>query len=124
MCQRVADGVVRDDCTQDSAFAFAEYRHGRSLSDSVRDSNYIPRGEARSEYCWSTIPVHSITWNQLLGGVQPDRVTKMVAVHKELGNNTEARKRSTVTAISLDVIWKPIGVWFERCWRDSGQFLI
>ena len=39
-----------------------------------------------------TVPVHcrSITWNQLLGGVQPepDRVTIMVAVHKELGIDT------------------------------------
>ena len=60
-CQRVAGGLVHDDCTQDSAFAIgrklAEYRHGRSLSGSVRDSNYIiSRGEDRPESCWSANP--------------------------------------------------------------------
>ena len=43
------DLYSHDDCTQDSAFAIAEYRYGRSLSGSVRDSNYIvitPRGSS------------------------------------------------------------------------------
>ena len=94
------DLYSHDDCTQDSAFAIAEYRYARTLSGSVRDSNYIPRGEARPESCWSTIPVlsdpdlpwtvpvhcRSITWKQLLA--EPDRVTVMVAVHKELDIDT------------------------------------
>ena len=74
-----------------------------------------------------TVPVHcrSVTWNQLLGGVQPepDRVAIVVAVHKELDidiacgsqydiktNKTKARKRSTVTEFSLDAVWIPTGI--------------
>ena len=74
-----------------------------------------------------TVPVHcrSVTWNQLLGGVQPepDRVAIVVAVHKELDidiacgsqydiktNKTKARKRSTVTEISPEAVWIPTGI--------------
>ena len=60
------------------------------------------------------------------GGVQPqsDRLTILVAVHKEFdvvpntivieANNTKARKRSTVTETSLDVVWVPTGVGSVR----------
>ena len=82
------------------------------------DNTYLP---------W-TVPVHcrSTTWNQLLGGVQPqsDRLTILVAVHKEFevvpntivieANNTKARKCSTVTETSLDVVWVPTGVGSVR----------
>ena len=49
------------------------------------------------------------------GGVQPqsDRLTILVAVHKEF-DVVPARKRSTVTETSLDVVWVPTGVGSVR----------
>ena len=108
----------------------SENRYGRSLGSSVR----TPRASSarillidNTDLPW-TVPVHcrSTTWNQLLGGVQPqsDRLTILVAVHKEFdvvpntivieANNTKARKRSTVTETSLDVVWVPTGVGSVR----------
>ena len=108
----------------------SENRYGRSLGSSVR----TPRASSarillidNTDLPW-TVPVHcrSTTWNQLLGGVQPqsDRLTILVAVHKEFdvvpntivieANNTKARKCSTVTETSLDVVWVPTGVGSVR----------